>query len=665
MTYIARSPARSLAIFIVLASLWLGQPVAYAQDNQPPFLDIVNVDRSQAPTVQLSLVGSNLTGELNTLPLKLSEGEQAQAIASDRTARVGLQLAFVIDPGHILAPGRSGQTHHTEVSHAVLDLIENKVITRNVDTLAVYTTVKADGALQTIQDWTKEPNLIFNSIVQHKPEEIGEAPPLTELLVQALASFQTSEPSAQLTRSLLLFSSGASPFDRAAVVAKANEGHVFIHVVDLAGADPQASQTAELQQLAQQTHGQYIFLETAQNLAALSPILNGLRTQRTLSYQSSSAAPAPLKVTLTLPNGAPVEATFLPADPATGAVQAAQATTGTVTTANASTTNPAVTNSVATDTTTANTTTINTATANVPAGAALASTETVAAVATTDSTAPATAGVAGVDIDHSDQVMIPGLAIAVPRMLLQLALPVLILLLAYFIYRDVRERRARAGQNINLNRRLNSRDSQLYALKDPVSDLKPLPKNKAKAGDYELQTDDDLPVQVAEPLSTPRYTPRKNEYQDEDDQNDDATIVPRPSFGDDEATYRLSEQIEQPIIGAFVRVAGNPTLPNEVPIYGLNPARGEARHIHIGRHSKNNTVVINDKSISREHAVIVQKEGRLYLRDNASTAGTFLNGKRLQPGEELLLRHNDLVSFGEVVYEFHAKGEDEATVAGE
>ena len=88
-----------------------------------------------------------------------------------------------------------------------------------------------------------------------------------------------------------------------------------------------------------------------------------------------------------------------------------------------------------------------------------------------------------------------------------------------------------------------------------------------------------------------------------------------------------------------------------------------ARHIHVGRHSKNNTVVINDKAISREHAVLIQKEGRIYLRDNASSAGTYLNWRRLQPGEELLLRHNDLIGFGEICYEFQVKGEDEATIA--
>ena len=54
-----------------------------------------------------------------------------------------------------------------------------------------------------------------------------------------------------------------------------------------------------------------------------------------------------------------------------------------------------------------------------------------------------------------------------------------------------------------------------------------------------------------------------------------------------------------------------------------------------------------------QHALIVQKEGRLYLRDNASSAGTYLNWRRLQPGEELLLRHVDIVGFGAVLYKFH------------
>lgn len=647
--------ARCLVLLLILANLCLVQPGVYAQADQPAFLDILNADTSQAPTVQLSLVGGNLNGELSTLPLQLFEGDKAQVLAADRTTLAGIQLALVVDPRDILAPGTSGQTHDAEVAGAALDLIEQKVITRNVDLLAVYSR-QTDGALQTIQDWTKEPNLVFNSIVQHKPEEITTDLSLTDLLLQALDKFPPPGQPIELARSLLLFSTGASTFDLAKVVAKASERHVYIHTVEMAAPNQAGSRTSTLQQLAEQTHGQSVFLVSAQNLEGLWPLLANLRTQRTIAYKSSSATIPPLRIQLTLPNNSTVETQFTPSVAPSGAapanLNAAQAPTATIAVATV-TTNPA------------------------PATAAPITPTTVVAPAATDSSvaaeAPAIENTSAPVTNQSERIIIPGTGLTMPRGALQLALPVLILLLAYFIYRDVRERKARAIQDTNLNRRLNRRDSQLYALNDPVGELKPLPKNKPKASNYDLQTDEHAPVQAAGPLRTPAYAARTQDdahrddedHRDDDEQNDDATIVPRSEFGDDEATYRLSEQIKQPIIGSFVRIAGNPTLPNELPIYGLSPARGEVRQIHIGRHSKNNTVVINDKSISREHAVIIQKEGRLYLRDNASTAGTFLNGKRLQPGEELLLRHNDLTSFGEVVYEFHAQGEDEATVAGE
>lgn len=115
----------------------------------------------------------------------------------------------------------------------------------------------------------------------------------------------------------------------------------------------------------------------------------------------------------------------------------------------------------------------------------------------------------------------------------------------------------------------------------------------------------------------------------------------------------IGQQPQQPVIGTFVRVSSHPTLPSEWPVYDLTAMQNELRQIHIGRHHQNNTVVLCEPSISREHAVLVQREGRLYLRDR-SRSGTFLNGKRLESGEELLLRHKDLVCFGTVTYEFQA-----------
>jgi hypothetical protein len=255
-------------------------------------------------------------------------------------------------------------------------------------------------------------------------------------------------------------------------------------------------------------------------------------------------------------------------------------------------------------------------------------------------------------------VAIPGTTLAIPRAGLQLALPVLLLIIAYLVYREMRERRSQAVASKRQSRAAMPPANRLYELSDDTDDDFHLaPQNKAAPQRYHLEEEDGLPAVNAMPMPAARSAAMLDE--------EEATVIPRPRFGDDDATYRLSDEVAQPILGYFVRISGNPTLPDELPIFGLPSTRGEARQIHIGRHSQNNTVVINDKSVSREHTVLVQKEGRLYVRDNASTAGTFLNGKRLRPGEELLLRHNDLVGFGEIVYEFRARGEDEATVVGE
>ena len=119
------------------------------------------------------------------------------------------------------------------------------------------------------------------------------------------------------------------------------------------------------------------------------------------------------------------------------------------------------------------------------------------------------------------------------------------------------------------------------------------------------------------------------------------------------ATRQTPAASDQPPLGYLLRVTSDPSLPHTLPIPA--PARGEGQPspIRIGRHRQYNTVVIGAKNVSRAHALIVQKEGRLYLRDNASSGGTYLNWRRLRPGEELLLRHIDIVGFGEVLYKLH------------
>lgn len=63
----------------------------------------------------------------------------------------------------------------------------------------------------------------------------------------------------------------------------------------------------------------------------------------------------------------------------------------------------------------------------------------------------------------------------------------------------------------------------------------------------------------------------------------------------------------------------------------------------IGR-DDDNAIVIPIKSISRTHAWVIGMEGVFYLRDNDSTNGSYVNGRRLTQAMEL--KAGDLVHFG-------------------
>ncbi|MEM7132911.1 MAG: FHA domain-containing protein [Chloroflexota bacterium] len=142
---------------------------------------------------------------------------------------------------------------------------------------------------------------------------------------------------------------------------------------------------------------------------------------------------------------------------------------------------------------------------------------------------------------------------------------------------------------------------------------------------------------------------------DEEGMDDDSMTMTPSIPMDDLNTFRLVEDTPIPIFGHLVRLSKDPELPEKLAIYRLNSPNGEVRQTFIGRHSKHNTHVIKHHYISREHAVIVQRGDRLYIRDNESRTGTYLNGIRLASEQELLIRDNDEIVFGTIGYTFQAE----------
>ncbi len=87
-----------------------------------------------------------------------------------------------------------------------------------------------------------------------------------------------------------------------------------------------------------------------------------------------------------------------------------------------------------------------------------------------------------------------------------------------------------------------------------------------------------------------------------------------------------------------------------MPTLIIRSATGDVAHeldgnsVTIGRHP-DNSLVIEDLSISTHHAAIIISDGTYVLRDLNSTNGTMLNGR---PITEKELRREDIIKFGQV-----------------
>ena len=71
----------------------------------------------------------------------------------------------------------------------------------------------------------------------------------------------------------------------------------------------------------------------------------------------------------------------------------------------------------------------------------------------------------------------------------------------------------------------------------------------------------------------------------------------------------------------------------------------------VGRSPRNSTLLIDDRTLSREHARLFNKADEIYVDDLGSTNGTRLNGRPLQAGAPTAVQHGDTLEFGSVKVE--------------
>lgn len=126
----------------------------------------------------------------------------------------------------------------------------------------------------------------------------------------------------------------------------------------------------------------------------------------------------------------------------------------------------------------------------------------------------------------------------------------------------------------------------------------------------------------------------------------------------------MDDTTEPEVVGAtlaqsarLVLVENQQGLEKEILLQDLSALDPNVTGIKIGRNPEKCTAVIADKRVSREHAILQEKDGWFYLIDTKSTGGTFLSSGdstpiRLKPGQPTLLKNGDLIRFNVIGYRF-------------
>jgi pSer/pThr/pTyr-binding forkhead associated (FHA) protein len=116
---------------------------------------------------------------------------------------------------------------------------------------------------------------------------------------------------------------------------------------------------------------------------------------------------------------------------------------------------------------------------------------------------------------------------------------------------------------------------------------------------------------------------------------------------------RAAFQVSAPAPGRYLAVQSG----SELVALPLHPGsitrigRGLSADVHI-----------DDASVSRRHARVVERSGRLWLLDDRSMNGSWVNGKRV---DAAILSHGDEIVLGRVVLRYVEVAADQAPSTGD
>ena len=81
----------------------------------------------------------------------------------------------------------------------------------------------------------------------------------------------------------------------------------------------------------------------------------------------------------------------------------------------------------------------------------------------------------------------------------------------------------------------------------------------------------------------------------------------------------------------------------------------EKSEFTIGKSLECDYVVEDNRKISRRHCTLIVRNGECYIRDDNSTNHTYVNGKLIQPGFEVMLNDDDYIRMADEEFKYWVK----------
>jgi len=665
MTILSRPRFASLLFIAIIISAISSSPIgrAIAQDAEKAILDITGVDVSAFPQVSFTVYGERLGTPLSDLQFDVLEDGVPQTITTNEKIDVGIQTALVIDSAsNIRSPGLTNTPRFQEIAQEVVRFVfDLALLDARTDHLATFYVGSSEDDFATLTNWTSDHGSLANTLEKWEPRTGTTNTKLLGLLKFTLDQFADSGIESNKQRSIVVFSDGidtVSEVEIADVAIKANALHVRIYPV-LIG--PNAGDgRVNMERLAILTDGEFLVLDSQGSLDRLWRVLASQRTQQKVTYRSANPDPRVVSIDTTLGNSRTINRS---ADFPPFTVRAAQV----IVPLNIE--GGVLIERVATE-------------FDSPVDEMMPREQMLhVAIEWTDGYPRQVVRVdytVGNEIySQTEGISTTGASFPLPIQSLDVG--------EYTLRVEAVDELGLIGRSEAVRLRVEvARPPAPTPTPEPESTPEPEPTASPQTevitvttGGTNSSVSDVLftvpipgleqPIDVTRTLLLTVATPilfllillvfRSTRRRKEPGQQS-GSYVPYAAAVDPDATepvdpFGLDDATEPAIVSAFgvlppaylLYEEGGDHLPKRIALEA-------GRETRIGRRASYSDVVLEDKRISRIHAVIQEREDGFFIRDEGSSGGTFVNKRHLGVSDNKRLNHNDTIHFNAIAYRF-------------